>query len=90
MIEAGQYGSGWPDWHLGPEQAVLAHEMVRGKVLLPVHWAKFALAYHGWTEPIERVLVAAKEKSVRVVAPRVGESIDPVAPPEVVRWWPDL
>jgi L-ascorbate metabolism protein UlaG (beta-lactamase superfamily) len=26
MIEAGAYGSAWPDWHLGPEQAVTAHQ----------------------------------------------------------------
>lgn len=38
MIEVGQYHQKWPDWHLGPEQAVLAHQWVRGKTMLPVHW----------------------------------------------------
>ncbi|HEY1101478.1 MAG TPA: MBL fold metallo-hydrolase, partial [Myxococcota bacterium] len=57
MVEAGQYGKSWPDWHLGPEQAVTAHQMVRGKVLLPIHWGLWVLAMHGWTEPMERVLV---------------------------------
>jgi L-ascorbate metabolism protein UlaG (beta-lactamase superfamily) len=50
----------------GPEQAVLAHRLVRGAVMLPVHWGLFDLALHGWTEPMERVLVAARAAGVRV------------------------
>jgi L-ascorbate metabolism protein UlaG (beta-lactamase superfamily) len=90
MIEIGQYGRAWPDWHLGPEQAVAAHQMLRGRVMLPVHWATFALAYHGWTEPIERALVAAHDAGVTLVAPKPGESFEPSAPPPIQRWWPDL
>jgi len=90
MIESGQYGRGWPDWHLGPEQAVRAHRLVRGRVMLPVHWGKFVLAYHGWTEPIERVLVAADAAGVSVLSPRPGESVEPEAPPARERWWPDV
>ncbi len=90
MIEVGQYNAAWPDWHMGPEQAVRAHEMVRGRVMLPVHWGAIALAAHGWTEPIERVLVAAKAAGVTVIAPRPGEPVEPSAPPELVRWWPEV
>jgi L-ascorbate metabolism protein UlaG (beta-lactamase superfamily) len=90
MIESGQYGRGWPDWHLGPEQAVQAIGMVRGRVLLPVHWGKFVLAYHAWTEPIERVLVAAAQAGVPILAPRPGQSVEPEAPPVRERWWPDI
>jgi L-ascorbate metabolism protein UlaG (beta-lactamase superfamily) len=89
MIEAGQYGRGWPDWHLGPEQAVQAHQLVRGKAMLPVHWAMFQLAYHAWTEPIERVLAAAKPLGVTVLTPRVGQSFEPSGPP-LDHWWPTL
>jgi L-ascorbate metabolism protein UlaG (beta-lactamase superfamily) len=90
MIEAGAYGAAWPDWHLGPEQAVRAHAMVRGRVLLPIHWGLFNLAYHGWTEPVERVLVAAAAAGVPVVVPRPGQAIEPGAPPPLERWWPRL
>ena len=44
MIEVGQYHRAWPDWHIGPEQAVMAHGMLRGKVMLPMHWGLFNLA----------------------------------------------
>jgi L-ascorbate metabolism protein UlaG (beta-lactamase superfamily) len=90
MIEVGQYGQAWPDWHLGPEQAVRAHQMVRGRVMLPVHWGAFALAYHGWTEPIERALAAGAAAGAVLVAPKPGQSFEPASPPAPARWWPAL
>lgn len=90
MIETGQYDSAWPDWHIGPEQAVVAHRLVRGKVLFPMHWALFTLAYHGWTEPIERTLAAASKAGVKVLSPTPGQSVEPGAPPPFERWWPDV
>jgi L-ascorbate metabolism protein UlaG (beta-lactamase superfamily) len=90
MIEVGQYNKAWPDWHIGPEQAVQAHQMLRGKVLLPVHWALFTLAAHGWTEPIERVLAEAERTGQAVLVPKPGESIEPGASPTLQRWWPNL
>lgn len=90
MIEAGAYGQAWPDWHLGPEQTVLAHQLVRGRVLVPVHWGLFDLAFHAWTEPVERVLVAAREAGAPVLVPRPGESVEPGVPRRVERWWPEV
>jgi L-ascorbate metabolism protein UlaG (beta-lactamase superfamily) len=89
MIENGQYNRSWPDWHLGPEQAVRAHQMVRGKLLLPVHWGLFTLAMHGWTEPAERVWAAAQKAGVALVLPQPGMSFEPANPPAVERWWPN-
>jgi L-ascorbate metabolism protein UlaG (beta-lactamase superfamily) len=90
MIEVGQYGRAWPDWHLGPEQAVRAHQMVGGKRLLPVHWGAFALAYHAWTEPVERTLAAAAAAGVTVITPRPGQSLEPGATAAPERWWPPI
>ncbi len=90
MIEIGAYNQGWPDWHMGPEQAVRAHRMLRGSVLLPVHWGLWDLAFHGWTEPAERVVVAAQKAGVTLAMPRPGESIDPAQLPEFTKWWPEL
>ena len=91
MIEAGQYDADWPDWHLGPEQSVLSAQRVRAKALIPVHWGLFRLAHHGWTEPVERVLAAARCTGLPVITPRPGQSIEPTAlkPGDSTRWWPD-
>jgi L-ascorbate metabolism protein UlaG (beta-lactamase superfamily) len=90
MIEIGQYDRAWPDWHMGPEQAVRAHQMVQGRVLLPVHWAAMSLAPHGWTEPIERVVAAARRAGITLVTPRPGASLEAGDPPTARRWWPRL
>jgi L-ascorbate metabolism protein UlaG (beta-lactamase superfamily) len=90
LIEIGQYHRAWPDWHIGPEQAVQAHGMLRGRVMVPIHWTLFSLAYHGWTEPAERAVVAAQRAGARLVVARPGEPVEPAAPPAFVRWWPAL
>lgn len=88
MMETGAYNAAWADIHMGPEQAVRAHQMVRGRLMLPIHWGTFNLAFHGWTEPVERVLTAAEHAGVTVALPRPGESIAPDAPRPDQRWWP--
>lgn len=90
LIESGAYGRSWPDWHLGPEQAVLAHRLVRGQVMLPVHWGLLNLAYHAWTEPVERVLAAAKRLNVTVALPKPGHSLEITPDLQLERWWPNV
>lgn len=91
LIESGQYDGHWPDWHLGPEQAVEANRWVRGRTMIPVHWALFKLAQHGWTEPVERVEAAARCRGdVQVLVPRPGESVEPTLDPAPPRWWPSI
>ena len=67
MIEVGAYKALWADVHLGPEQAIIAHRLLSGKALLPVHWATFDLALHG--EPIERLTQAARQAGARLLTP---------------------
>lgn len=88
MIEDGQYDAQWPDWHLGPEQAMRVHEDVRGKVLIPVHWGLLKLAHHGWTEPAERILAAARCSKADVLIPEPGQAVEPTTHPSIPRWWP--
>jgi L-ascorbate metabolism protein UlaG (beta-lactamase superfamily) len=90
LIESGQYNRTWPDWHVGPEQAVAAHRMVQGRVLVPVHWGLLQLAYHGWTEPVERVLAEAARHQIRVLTPKPGQSVEPTTAAPIARWWPEL
>jgi L-ascorbate metabolism protein UlaG (beta-lactamase superfamily) len=88
MIEVGQYDHAWPDWHIGPEQAVVAHGWVRGQVMVPIHWAALALAYHAWTEPIERATVAAARAGVTMLTPKPGQSVEPGVTQPIAKWWP--
>jgi L-ascorbate metabolism protein UlaG (beta-lactamase superfamily) len=90
LIEVGQYHRAWPDWHMGPEQALKAHQWLGGKHFIPIHWGLFALAYHGWTEPPERAWAAAQLAGVSLSIPKPGQTIELAAPLPVERWWPEL
>ena len=63
---------------------------MRGGVLIPVHWGTFDLALHPWTEPVERLLVAAARSGARVAVPKPGETVLPESSARVARWWPDV
>jgi L-ascorbate metabolism protein UlaG (beta-lactamase superfamily) len=89
LVESGAYNQAWADIHMGPEQAVQAHQMARADLLIPIHWGTFDLSLHGWTEPVERVLAAAERAGVSVAVPRPGQSIEPADAPAVERWWPE-
>lgn len=87
MLDSAQYSIYWPAIHMHPHEVVKAHQDLGGDVLLPIHWGKFNLSLHHWTEPIERVLAEAEVTGVHVATPLIGETFrfgDPV--PENT-WW---
>ena len=88
LMEVGAYNELWADVHLGPEQALIAHQLVQGDILIPVHWGLFDLALHGWTEPAERVIRAAKKLEIEVAILRPGATFDMQQAPSIDRWWP--
>ncbi|HJV47625.1 MAG TPA: MBL fold metallo-hydrolase [Bacillota bacterium] len=75
LIEGGQYDRRWSWVHMTPEEAVQAHVDLNGKNMMLAHWGAFTLAYHGWTEPIERMLIEAKKANVNFIAPKIGETV---------------
>jgi L-ascorbate metabolism protein UlaG (beta-lactamase superfamily) len=87
LVQVGAYGGDWPDIHMVPENGVATHLDVRGGLMIPVHWATFDLATHGWSEPAERTWREAKARGVRLAIPRPGERVDVDAPPEIDAWW---
>jgi L-ascorbate metabolism protein UlaG (beta-lactamase superfamily) len=87
LVQVGAYGEGWPDIHMTPEDGVRAHRDVRGRLMIPVHWCTYVLAFHAWAEPVDRTWREAKECDVRLAIPRPGQRVDVDNPPEVDGWW---
>ncbi|GII58012.1 Zn-dependent hydrolase [Planotetraspora thailandica] len=87
LIQIGAYSPAWPDIHMTPEEAILAHLDLRAGVLLPVHWGTFNLSYHAWSDPVDRLWKEAKARDVRLVVPRPGERVSVGDPPAVDGWW---
>ncbi|CAN5772667.1 MBL fold metallo-hydrolase [soil metagenome] len=94
LMPVGAYHPGWPDIHMNPEEAIRAHRDLTdpGKGLfVPIHWGTFRLAPHPWSEPIERMLIAARSENVTaaVLRPgeRVGSDLAATPDPELDPWW---
>lgn len=77
LIKIGASDPTWEEIHMKPEDAIRTHQDVRGRVLLPVHWATFNLAFHAWSDPRDRAIAAAKKAGVEIVVPRPGEFVVP-------------
>lgn len=87
LIKIGASDPTWREIHMSPEEAVQTHQDLRGKLLLPIHWGTWNLAYHAWNEPADRAFVAARAAGVSLVIPKPGEWVDSAQPPRVVTWW---
>jgi L-ascorbate metabolism protein UlaG (beta-lactamase superfamily) len=87
MVEIGAYDNDWPDVHMGPEKAVEAHLALRGKLLLPIHWGLFNLAFHPWREPIERLTALAEWKNIPLLLPKPGNPTEVTGASLNTFWW---
>lgn len=87
FLECGQYNNYWPDIHMFPEQTVTAAKDLNAKILFPVHWGKFALSTHRWSEPAQRVMAAAKKCDLNIVIPYLGETISIDNGYNNENWW---
>ncbi|MFC9993449.1 MBL fold metallo-hydrolase [Nocardia sp. NPDC127526] len=95
LLPIGAYDRHWPDVHMNPEEAVRAHaDLCVGDpghgLLVPIHWATFNLAFHGWSEPVRRLVAAAGEADTRIAVPKPGQRIDPIGLPPRDTWWEDV
>jgi L-ascorbate metabolism protein UlaG (beta-lactamase superfamily) len=75
LIEGAQYDRRWSSVHMIPEQSVQAHQDVKGKNMILMHWGAFTLAFHGWKEPVERASKEAEKSDVNLITPKIGETV---------------
>jgi L-ascorbate metabolism protein UlaG (beta-lactamase superfamily) len=79
LMECGQYDKLWPNIHMLPEQTFTAHQDLRGKRLMPIHWGAFTLALHAWFDSVDRVRKAALPYHTEITTPKIGEIVPVVA-----------
>jgi hypothetical protein len=89
FFEIGAYGEirGWKEVHCTPEQAVKAHQAVKGKLMVPSGWGTFDLGMFPWHEPIERFLIAANQAGIDYLTPKIGEVVNPGQVGGREAWW---
>lgn len=87
MLEVGAFHEAWGSIHLGPENALVAHRMLGGGPLLPVHWGTFDLGLHPWDEPAEVLVREASRTGAHLVMPRIGVAVEPSRSERIDPWW---
>lgn len=90
LLDSGAYFRLWTAVHMGPENAVKANSELKGNLLMPIHWGTFALAFHPWTEPVERVIKAAAATGTPLLLPRPGSPHRLSDGPLNSGWWLDV
>ncbi|WP_286589304.1 MBL fold metallo-hydrolase [Sphingobacterium sp. N143] len=91
VLESGQYNDAWHYIHSLPEEWGAEIKDLQAKVTLPIHSSKFALAMHGWKEPMEKFYEIANKEHIAVITPQLGElvylnKLDTVYAP----WWREV
>ena len=88
LLKIGASDPTWSEIHMTPEEAVQTSVDLGARMMLPVHWATFNLAFHAWRDPADRALAAAKKAGVAIAIPRPGEFVEPEAGVRPVEaWW---
>lgn len=87
VMECGQYNNNWSQNHMFPEQTAQAAADLKAKMILPVHWGKFAEAFHGWNESVTLLLPAADALKIPVTIPKIGEAYTIGSTPYRSNWW---
>ncbi|MEU2042526.1 MBL fold metallo-hydrolase [Nocardia niwae] len=95
LLPIGAYDERWPDVHMNPEEAVRAHADLCGGnpghgLLVPIHWATFNLAFHGWSEPVARMVAAAQTAGTGIAVPMPGQRVDPSSAAPAESWWENI
>lgn len=87
IMECGQYNLNWQGSHMFPEQTAQAAADLNAKMILPVHWGKFAESYHRWNESVKDLLPAADKLKIPVTIPKIGEPYTIGSNPLRTGWW---
>jgi L-ascorbate metabolism protein UlaG (beta-lactamase superfamily) len=87
VLPIGAYDVRWRDVHMDPEEAVRAHRELGGRVLLPIHWATYDLAFHAWADPIEWAVRECAEHDVPLAVPLPGGRFEPTGELPAEPWW---
>jgi L-ascorbate metabolism protein UlaG (beta-lactamase superfamily) len=90
FLECGQYNEDWIDFHMLPEQSILAYKDLWSQLLVPVHNGTFNLSIHTWYDPLDRIYTLGLKENIPVLIPLMGQIIDGISPPETLVWWQNL
>ncbi len=87
LMECGAYGTYWPYIHMVPEESVQASLDSKAKIVMPIHWGKYNLAFHPWKEPVERFVQEASVQKLNYITPKPGDQVVIGSKQPTHTWW---
>ena len=90
ILENGQYNDHWPYIHMTPKETVQAAKDLKAKKLFPVHWGKFALAFHPWNASISELTEISVTENQAYFTSIIGEVIDWKQKDGGEKWWEQI
>jgi len=87
MLEIGAFDPLWNEIHLGPDNAMQAAVDLQTRVLMPIHWGLFSLAFHAWYEPPERIVELAQKTGMPLWMPEPGVPSEFSGEARNSLWW---
>ena len=87
IMENGQYDKNWQYIHTLPEQLPAAINELHPRRVLTYHHAKYALAKHAWTAPLDSIYAHAQGQPWQLLTPRIGEPIRLDEEQRFEKWW---
>ena len=73
ILENGQYNEAWRYIHTMPLYLGRAAKELKARKIVTVHHSKYALARHPWDEPLKNEISAAKNDSIDLMVPIIGQ-----------------
>ena len=87
LLEIGAFDELWDEIHLGPDNALRAALDLRAKVVMPIHWGLFNLAFHAWDQPPERMTALADAAGLPLFVPEPGTPAEFTGNAANSLWW---
>lgn len=87
LMECGQYNESWSLIHMNPKETYQANVDLGGQKMIPLHWGKFKLSLHPWTEPVEVLLQSSNGDSANILTPQIGEFVSISNTDDLTYWW---
>ena len=87
FLECGQYNEDWSLIHMNPAETYKAFKDLKGTKMTPLHWGKFKLSLHAWTEPVELLLKESNGDAEQIVIPEIGEIVRLNSTNKMNYWW---
>lgn len=88
ILENGQYNTDWKYIHLMPQMLPRVIRELNPRKVLTVHHAKYALARHPWDEPLNNACRIARNDTVNLIMPQIGETVSlDTERYEINKWW---